>query len=82
MLADSPVTGYAVKTSSGQLVVVGTVYDTAPYGIALPKAKGDFAKAVQGAINAMIADGSYKTILDKYGASDGAVTTSLINAAK
>ncbi len=82
MLADSPVTGYAVKTSNGQLVVVGTVYDTAPYGIALPKAKGDFAKAVQGAVNAIIADGTYKTILDKYGAADGGVTTSLINAAK
>lgn len=82
MLADSPVTGYAVKTSSGQLVVVGTAYDTAPYGIALPKAKGDFAKAVQGAVNVIIADGSYKTILDKYGAADGGVTTSLINAAK
>lgn len=82
MLADSPVTGYAVKTSSNQLVIVGTAYDTAPYGIALPKAKGDFAKAVQGAINAIIADGSYKTILDKYGAADGAVTTSVINGAK
>src|SRR5487761_2726028 len=82
MLADSPVTGYAVKTSSNQLVIVGTAYDTAPYGIELPKAKGDFAKAVQGAINAIIADGSYKTILDKYGAADGAVTTSVINGAK
>lgn len=82
MLADSPVTGYAVKTSNGQLQIIGTVYDTAPYGIALPKAKGDFAKAVQGAINAIIADGSYKTILDKYGAADGAVTTSVINGAK
>jgi len=82
MLADSPVTGYAVKTSNGQLQIIGTVYDTAPYGVALPKAKGDFAKAVQGAINAIIADGTYKSILDKYGAAEGAVTTSLINAAK
>ncbi len=82
MLADSPVTGYAVKTSTNQLVIVGTAYDTAPYGIALPKAKGDFAKAVQGAINAIIADGSYKTILDKYGAADGGVTAAVINGAK
>lgn len=82
MLADSPVTGYAVKTSNGQLQVIGTVYDTAPYGIALPKTKGDFAKAVQGAIIAIIADGSYKTILDKYGAADGGVSTSVINGAK
>ena len=82
MLADSPVTGYAVKTSKGQLQIIGTVYGAAPYGIALPKAKGDFAKAVQGAINAIIADGTYKTILDKYGAADGAVTTSVINGAK
>jgi polar amino acid transport system substrate-binding protein len=82
MLADSPVTGYAVKTSNGQLQIVGTVYGAAPYGIALPKAKGDFAKAVQGAVQSMIADGSYKTILDKYGAADGAVTTSVINGAQ
>jgi polar amino acid transport system substrate-binding protein len=81
MLADSPVTGYAVKTSSAQLQIIGTVYGTAPYGIALPKAKGDLAKAFQGAINAIIADGSYKTILDKYGAADGSVTTSVINGA-
>jgi len=82
MLADSPITGYAVKTSNGQLAVISTVYDTAPYGIGLPKAKGDFAKAVQGAITSMIADGSYKTILDKYGAADGGVTASVINGAK
>lgn len=82
MLADSPVTGYAVKTTNGQLVVIGTVYDAAPYGMGLPKAKGDFAKAAQGAINAIIADGTYKTILEKYGAVDGAVTTSVINGAK
>lgn len=82
MLADSPVTGYAVKTTNGQLQVIGTVYDTAPYGVALPKAKGDFAKAVQGAITAIIADGTYKTILDKYGAADGGVTASVINGAK
>ena len=82
MLADSPVTGYAVKTSNGQLQIVGTVYGTAPYGVALPKAKGQFAKAMQDAINAIIADGTYMTILDKYGAADGAVTTSVINGAK
>lgn len=82
MLADSPVTGYAAKTSNGQLQVIGTVYDSALYGVGLPKAKGDFAKAIQGAITAMIADGSYKTILDKYGLADGAVTASVINGAK
>lgn len=82
MLADSPVTGYAAKTSNGQLQVIGTVYDSALYGVGLPKAKGDFAKAIQGAIAAMIADGSYKTILDKYGLADGSVTESVINGAK
>jgi polar amino acid transport system substrate-binding protein len=82
MLADSPVTGYAVKTSNGQLVGIGTVYGTAPYGIGVPKGKGDFAKAVQGAITSMITDGSYKTILDKYGAGDGGISVSVINGAK
>ncbi len=29
----------------------------------------------------MIADGSYKTILDKWGVADGAITTPAINGA-
>jgi polar amino acid transport system substrate-binding protein len=76
MLADSPVAAYAVKTTNGQLELLGAPYDTAPYGFVIGKGQADYAKAVQGAITALIADGTYKTILDKWGVTDGAVTTS------
>jgi polar amino acid transport system substrate-binding protein len=71
MLADSPVIDYAIKATNGQLEQVGQVYDTAPYGLIVPKAKGDYAKAVQGAIQALIDDGTYKKILDKWGVQGG-----------
>jgi len=76
MLADSPVAAYAVKTTKGQLELLGAPYDTAPYGIVIGKGQADYAKAVQGAVTALIADGTYKAILDKWGVADGAVTTS------
>lgn len=81
MLADSPVVDYAVAQTGGQLAVVGSAYDTAPYGIAVPKGDGSYAKAVQGAVQALITDGTYKAILDKWGVASGAITTSKINAA-
>jgi polar amino acid transport system substrate-binding protein len=79
MLADSPVVDYAIKKSEGSIEQVGQVYDTAPYGIILPKAKGDYAKAVQGAIQALIDDGTYKKILEKWGVQQGGVTKSEVN---
>lgn len=81
MLADSPVVDYAVAQTNGQLQVVGNVYGTAPYGIAVPKGAGDYAKAVQGAVQALMNDGTYKAILDKWGVASGAIPTSQINAA-
>ena len=79
--ADSPVAEYAVKQLNGQVEIAGSSYENAPYGIALPKNDGDFAKAIQGALAALIADGTYKQILDKWGVADGAITTPTINGA-
>ena len=81
MLADSPVVDYAVSKTNGQLEAVGDAYDTAPYGIAVPKGDGNYAKAIQGAVQALITDGTYKSILDKWSVSSGAITTSKINGA-
>jgi polar amino acid transport system substrate-binding protein len=79
MLADSPVVDYAVKQTNGQLEKVGNSYANAPYGIGVAKNKGDLAKAVQGAVQALIDDGTYKKILDKWGVGAGAVTKSELN---
>ena len=78
-LADSPVVDYAVKTTEGGVEALGASYDTAPYGVALAKNQGEFPQAVQGAIQSLIDDGTYKTILDKWNVGDGAITTSQVN---
>jgi polar amino acid transport system substrate-binding protein len=79
--ADSPVAEYAVKQSSGKFEIAGKSYETAPYGIAVPKNTGDFAKAIQGALTALMADGTYKQILEKWGIADGGIDSPAINGA-
>jgi polar amino acid transport system substrate-binding protein len=81
VLADSPVMAGAVKKVGGGLALVGQVYDAAPYGIAIPKTAGTTKDAVLGAVKALVADGSYKAILDKWGVSAGAITDPVINGA-
>lgn len=81
MLADSPIIGYAVKETGDKLEVVGEMYDTAPYGFAMGKNSGTFKDAVLGAIKELIADGTYRQILEKWGVQDGAITDPVINGA-
>lgn len=66
MLADSPIVDYAVKQTNGTLQTVGDPYASAPYGIAITKNRGTFAQAIQGAVQSLIDDGTYKKILDKW----------------
>jgi polar amino acid transport system substrate-binding protein len=80
-LADSGVAGYMADQSSGKFQIVGEPYATAPYGIAVPKNEGDFEKALQGAIDKIIANGTYAEILKKWDATQGAITKSEINVA-
>ncbi|WP_433477609.1 ABC transporter substrate-binding protein [Spirillospora sp. CA-142024] len=81
MAADSPIVGGAVK-KTGKLQILGQVYDTAPYGYAIGKNSGQFKDAVLGALQALIADGTYKKILEENGVESGAVTQPAINAAQ
>jgi polar amino acid transport system substrate-binding protein len=81
VLADSPVMAGAVKKVGGGLSLVGSVYDAAPYGIAIPKNAGTTKDAILGATKALVADGSYKAILDKWGVASGAITDPVINGA-
>src|SRR3954452_11801822 len=79
-MADSPVADYQVKQSGAQFKVVGTPYGTAPYGIAIPKDSG-LDKPVLDAMKQLISNGQYKSILDKWGIADGAITAPAINGA-
>lgn len=79
MLADYPVGVYAIQQSKDQLELVGEMYDAAPYGYVIKSDQQAFAEAVRDAVKALIADGSYQTILDKWEVGSGAVTDSAIN---
>ncbi|SHM38521.1 ABC transporter substrate-binding protein [Cryptosporangium aurantiacum] len=78
-LADSPVAAYAVEQTNGQLELLGDIYEAAPYGYVLKKDQAEFAQAVADAVKALIADGSYKTILEKWGVEAGAITDPAVN---
>jgi len=78
--ADSPVTLYAVSKSSGKLQAAGKTFDVAPYGIPVAK-NSDLTPVLQKTIQALIDDGTYKKILDKWGVADGGVTKADLNAA-
>lgn len=80
MSADSPITQYAVSKLSDKLELAGDAFDVAPYGIAVDKGS-ELAKAVQAALQSLVDDGGYLSILKEWGVEDGAVETITINAA-
>ena len=80
-MADSPVAEYQVKKSGGTFKLSGPPYGTAPYGIAIPKHSG-MTTPVLAAVKHLMADGTYKKILVKWGVEQGAISNPAINAAK
>lgn len=79
-LADAPVVAYAVKQSGGKFKIQGESFETAPYGIAMAKSSG-LSKPVLDALNVLIANGVYTSILDKWGMSGSAISKPVINGA-
>jgi polar amino acid transport system substrate-binding protein len=79
-MADSPVAAYIVKQSNGKFQLTGKSYNTAPYGIAIPKKSG-LAQPILAAMKKLIANGTYINILKKWGIQRGAITKPVINGA-
>ena len=79
MLADSPVVAYAIAQTGDKLELVGDIYDAAPYGYAVPKGQGDYTKAIQGALQKLMDDGTYLKVLTNWGVQSGAITKSEVN---
>lgn len=77
---DSQIDEYLVKQSNGQFKLTGSVFGTAPYGIAIPKNNG-MAKPVLAALQELMKNGTYKKILDKWGIASGAINNPTINGA-
>lgn len=79
-MADSPVAAYLVKRSGGQFKLTGSIYGTAPYGIAVAKDSG-LAKPLLSAMKAVVSDGTYAGLLKKWGLQSASIGSPAINAA-
>ena len=79
MLADSQVTGYAIKQSGGKMAAVPPVYGTGPYGYVLPKADTAFAQAIADALKSLDTSGAYKKVLTTWGNEKGAISDFAVN---
>ncbi|MEU5365927.1 ABC transporter substrate-binding protein [Streptomyces sp. NPDC005925] len=82
--SDFPVAAYAVKNSGGgkDFQLVGEQVEAAPYGIAVAKDNTELRDALKAALDAVIANGEYKKIMDKWGVAEGAVEAATINGGK
>lgn len=79
MLADSPITDYAIKMSGGKIEQLGEVYDAAPYGIVVPKDQPEFADAIRSALEDVRETGHYDAVLAKYGLKKAAIAAFQVN---
>lgn len=62
--------------------VVGEQVDAGPFGIGVNKDNPGLRDALKEAVDAIIADGSYQKVLDKWGAGTGAIDKAAINGGK
>jgi polar amino acid transport system substrate-binding protein len=77
---DSPVAAYQVKKSHGQFKPVGASIANAPYGLAIPKSSG-LVKPVLAALEVLMKNGQYASILAHWGVQAGAISKPKIDGA-
>lgn len=71
---DSPVTDYYNKQHPGQFSVGGSIINAAPEGIAVRKGDTSMLTAIQTVFNQFKADGTYRSIINKWGLTSGAIS--------
>ena len=79
--ADSPVVGYAIAQTEGQLEQLGKDFDSVPNAIAIKKGDSQTTEAVQKAMQKLMDDGTYTKILQHWGVESGALDKAEINPA-
>ena len=77
--ADSPVAGYAISQTDGQLQALGKDEGSVKQGIAIAKNDDQTTKAVQKAVQKLMDDGTYMKILKHWGVQSGALDKAEIN---
>lgn len=77
-LDDATAAGYYQATTKGKNVVVGESLSPAPLGLAIRKGDAATGQMLAAALNALIADGTYKAILEKYGMGVASASKSVV----
>jgi polar amino acid transport system substrate-binding protein len=76
--ADSPTAGYYTVQQPTQFELSGVTVEVVPEGISIPFAKKGLSAAVAAALKSMMEDGTYASILDKYGLKSYGVDESTV----
>jgi len=82
-LNDFPVAAYTAQTESGgeDFEVVGEQIDAGPYGIGISKEDAELRDAIVAALEAVIEDGTYDEILEKWDVTQGELKTAEVSGA-
>lgn len=80
--ADSPAAGFAVTQHADQFELSGITLEVAIEGISVAKNHTKLRDGVKAALLAMISDGTYASILKKWGVEDGGLTADQVNSGK
>ncbi|WOQ18222.1 ABC transporter substrate-binding protein [Raineyella sp. W15-4] len=81
-MQDYPVAAYNVKQGNGAYETAGDQVIANPLGIAVRKSDTQLRDALQQAVQAIMDDGSYQKLIEKYDTPQGAIDKATINAGK
>jgi polar amino acid transport system substrate-binding protein len=81
-MIDTSAGAYISRQHKGEFEVPDASYAPGPFGVVLPKDSHELATAIQGALQALIDEGTYAKILDKWGQKVGALREATINDGK
>jgi polar amino acid transport system substrate-binding protein len=81
MVEDAPIALYETAHSKGLLQIAGDQIDQAPYGFALAKEDKPMDNAILRAMQDLIDDGEYATILSRWGLKAGGVAAATLDGA-
>jgi polar amino acid transport system substrate-binding protein len=81
IIHDYPLSAYMVEHSEGKLSMAGDQFNEAPYGMAIGKGNVALRDALMKGLDAIIASGEYRQILEKYGVAEIGLAKASYNAA-
>ena len=79
LMADSPVTAYAIARSRGTLEAIGEIEESALNGIVVAKDQPELAEAIRAAVQHLIDSGHMQRILAAWGNDSGMIPTAEVN---